>query len=437
MSRSLLAACVAGIVLVAGGLWFGIKSPRSPQSTADSSRFSMVVLPFVSLSGNPAQDYFADAITEGLTTVLSRAKGAFVIARSTAFTYKGKAVDIKQVGKELGVRYALEGSAQYSGGKMRVNAQLIDTETGAHIWADQFDADRSDLFEMQDDIVIRLSRALSIQLVDIHLARAMRTRPENLEAQDLAMQCLSNLHRSTDPEAIDPCRRALQLDGGNGLALGLTAFATIFPVIISQSDNPKEAVKQADELASRALAADPNQAGAHVAKAWVMMAQGRHEEAIVEAERCLALNPSAIEGYMTIATANNFLARPDRSLETIEKATRLSPRDPFLWGFYEMKGEAFFIMRQDERAIEWVRRSLVLAPHRDPYGTLILISASALSGEQAQAGDALKAYLADGRAKSKTIAQFQTQQLSLASNPGWIAYNERFVGGLRKAGFPE
>ena len=120
----------------------------------------MVVLPFVNLSGNPAQDYFADAITEGLTTVLSRAKGAFVIARSTAFTYKGKSVDIKQVGKELGVRYALEGSAQYSGGKMRVNAQLIDTETGAHIWADQFDADRSDLLEMQDDIVIRLTHTV-------------------------------------------------------------------------------------------------------------------------------------------------------------------------------------------------------------------------------------------------------------------------------------
>ena len=201
MNRALLAACVAGIVLVAGGLWFGIKSARAPQSAADSSRFSMVVLPFVNLSGNPAQDYFADAITEGLTTVLSRAKGAFVIARSTAFTYKGKPVDIKQVGKELGVRYALEGSAQYSGGKMRVNAQLIDTGTGAHIWADQFDADRSDLLEMQDEIVIRLSRALSIQLVDFDLARAMRTRPGNLEAQDLALQCLSNL---------------IQIDGSRG-----------------------------------------------------------------------------------------------------------------------------------------------------------------------------------------------------------------------------
>jgi adenylate cyclase len=437
MSRAVLAACVAGIVLVAAGLWFGIKSVRAPQSAADSARFSMVVLPFVNLGGNPAQDYFADAITEGLTTVLSRGKGAFVIARSTAFTYKGKPVDIKQVGKELGVRYALEGSAQYSGGKIRVNAQLIDTETGAHLWADQFDADRSDLLEMQDDIVIRLSRALSVQLVDADLARAMRTRPGNLEAQDLALQCLSNLNRSTDPEAVGPCRRALQLDGGNALALGLTAFATIYPVLISQSDNPKAAIRQADDLASRALAADPNVSGAHVAKAWVLMAQGRQEEAIVEAEKSLALNPSAIDGYMVMGIANNFLARPDRSLEIAEKATRLSPRDPFLWGLYAMRSEAFFILRQDANAIESARRTLALAPYPDPYTSLILISASALNGQQVQAGEALKAYLADDRARSKTIAQFQTQQLSLASNPGWLTYNERFLEGLRKAGLPQ
>ncbi len=437
MNRALLAACVAGIILVAGGLWFGIKSARAPQSAANSSRFSMVVLPFVNLSGNPAQDYFADAITEGLTTALSRVKGAFVIARSTAFTYKGKPVDIKQVGKELGVRHALEGSAQYSGGKVRVNAQLIDTGTGAHIWADQFDADRSDLLEMQDEIVIRLLRALSLQFVDVELARAMRTRPGNLEAQDLALQCVSNLIKSPDFEAIGPCRRALQLDSGNALALSLMAFATIYPVISSQSDNPKEAIKQADELASRALAADPNVASGHTAKAWVLTAVGRQEEAIVEAEKSLALNPSAMDGYIVIGVANNFLTRADRSIETVEKATRLSPRDPFLSGFYAIKSEAFFILRQDGNAIESARRSLALTPYHDPYVSLILISASALNGQQAQAGEALKAYLADGRARSKTIAQFQTQQLALASNAGWVTYNERFAEGLRKAGFPE
>ena len=437
VSRAVLAAFVAGIVLIGGGLWFGIKSARAPQSIGDSARISMVVLPFVSLGGNQAQDYLADAITEGLTTALSRAKGAFVIARSTAFTYKGKAADVKQVGKELGVRYALEGSAQYSNGKVRVNAQLIDTETGAHIWADQFDADRSDLLEMQDEIVIRLSRALSIQFVDVELARAMRTRPGNLEAQDLALQCLSNLIRSSDFDGVGQCWRALQLDGGNALALGLAAFATIYPVIISQSDNPKDAIKKADELASRALAADPNLAGAHSAKGWVLMAAGRHEEAIFEAEKSLALNPSAIEGYMIMGVAYNFLARPDRSLEMIEKATRLSPRDPFLSAFHAVKSEAFFILRQDDNAIEAARRSLALTPYRDPYTSLLLIAASALNGQQAQATEALKAYLADGRPRSKTIAQFQTQQLALASNAGWVTYNARFVEGLRKAGFPE
>jgi len=421
MNRALLAACVAGIVLVAGGFWFGIKSARVPQPAADSPRISVVVLPFVNLSGNPAQDYFADAITEGLTTVLSRAKGVFVIARSTAFTYKAKAIDIKQIGRELGVRYALEGSAQYNGGKIRVNAQLIDTATGAHLWADQFDADRSDLLEMQDDIVIRLSRALSVELVDADLARAMRTRPGNLEAQDLALQCLSNLNRSADLEAMGPCRRALQFDGRNALALGLMAVATIYPVIISQSDNPKEAIKLADDLASRALAADPNGTAAHLAKAWVMMAQGRHEQSILEAEKALVLNPSTIEGYMAMGVANNFLARADRSLEVTDKAVRLSPRDSFLLVFYGIKSEAFFILRQDDNAIEWARRSLALAPYPDPYTSLILISASALSGQQAQAGEALKAYLADGRAKSKTIAQFQSQQLALARHGGWVA----------------
>ena len=170
---------------------------------------------------------------------------------------------------------------------------------------------------MQDEIVIRLSRALSIQFVDVELARAMRTRPGNLEAQDLALQCVSNLIKSPD-FSIGPCRRALQLDSGNALALGILAFATIYPVIISQSDNPKAAIKQADELASRALAADPNVPGGHVAKAWVLMADGRHEEAIVEAEKSLALNPSAIDGYLVIGIANNFLTRPDRSLEMVE-----------------------------------------------------------------------------------------------------------------------
>jgi adenylate cyclase len=434
-----LVPAIAAVVIVAIGLWFAIESGRAPQMSAAAPRFSMIVLPFANLSGDSAQDYLPDVVTEGLTTALSRIKGAFVIARSTAFTYKGKSVDVRKVGKDLDVRYALEGSTQYSGGKVRVNAQLIDAETGAHLWADQFDADRADLFDMQDEIVTRLSRALSIQLVDVDIARVKRTRSGNMDAQDLAMQCLSGVTRSgpDDAAAKGLCNRALQTDSGNALALSLTAIMTVFPVITAQNNDPAAATKLADELASRALTIDSNFYAAHSAKAWVLMAKGRHEEAIVEAERCLTLNPSAIDGYLVLGIANNFLARPDRSLEVADKAIRLSPRDPFLPGFYEIKGEAYFIKRQDDNAIEWLRRQIAAAPRGDPYGLALFASALALTGQVAEARDALVQYLSNNNTQSKTIAQFRAQQLSLANSPKWLAYNERIFEGLRIAGMAE
>ena len=194
-SRGWLAAAagMAAVLVVAAGLWLGFKPAKEPLPTGSAPRLSIVVLPFTNLSGDPAQDYLADVITEELTTALSRIRGAFVIARSTAFTYKGKPIDVKQIGKDLVVRYALEGSAQYSGNKVRVTAQFIDAETGAHLWADQFDADRSNLLEMQDEIVVRLSRALLFQFVAVDIARGDRTRPGNLDAQDLAMRCVADV----------------------------------------------------------------------------------------------------------------------------------------------------------------------------------------------------------------------------------------------------
>jgi adenylate cyclase len=429
-----------GIVVVAG-LWFGFKPAKEASMSRSLPRLSIVVLPFANLSSDSGQDYLADVITEELTTGLSRIKGAFVIARSTAFTFKGKPVDVKQVGKDLGVRYVLEGSAQHGGSKVRVTAQLIDAATGAHLWADQFDADRSDLLEMQDEIVTRLSRALAIQLVAADVVRVSRTRPDNLDAQDLAMRCSAGMTGKTDPAewaaAANFCERALQVDSRNVLALGLTAFLEMVPVISAQSSDPTEAIQRADERASRAIAIDPNYDVAHLAKSWVLMAQNRHEEAIVEAEQTLILNPSNIDAYLPLGIANLFLCRPERSIEAADKAIRLSPRDYELWAFYQIKGEAFFIMQQDTNTIEWVRRSLAIAPHADPYALLLLISAFALSDHGTEASDALKRYLSDSNAKNKTITQFQKQQLSLADNPKWLAYNVRFAEGLRLAGMPE
>jgi len=438
----LLGAGIVALIVIVAGIWLAVRPAKGPEMLATAPRLSIVVLPFANLNGDPAQDYLAGILTEGLTTGLSRISGTFVIARSTAFTYKGKPVDVKQVGKDLGVRYVLEGSEQQSGDRVRVNAQLIEAETGAHLWAEQFDADRANLLQMQDEIVTRLARALEIQLSAVDAARIVQTRPGNLDAEDLARRCKAG-DWNTVPlgkeweAAYALCAQALQIDDRNVTALGRMAWWHILPVIDAQSPDPQAAIRQADELASRALAIDPNDYWAHFSKAGVLMAQNRHEEAIVQAERSLSLNPSFIEGYEPLCIANNFLGRPDRAIEAADKAIRLSPRDPYLWVNYHNKGWAFFMKEQDGQAIEWLRRTAAVAPGAEPFTYLLLASAYALTGQQAEAQDELKRYLSLSRTKTTTIAQLRTQMLSLANNPKWVAYVERLLEGLRKAGMPE
>ncbi|MGO8917645.1 MAG: adenylate/guanylate cyclase domain-containing protein, partial [Stellaceae bacterium] len=299
---------LAALVLLAAALWLVVTRAHRPQELASAPRLSIVVLPFTNLSGDPAQDYLADVLTEGLTTGLSRISGTFVIARSTAFTYKGKPVDVKQIGRDLSVRYALEGSEQHSGNQVRVNAQLIDAETGAHLWADQFDADRANLLQMQDEIVTRLARAMQIQLVAVDAARLTRTGPGNLDAEDLALRCEAGVYNSAPGSAaftaaFGLCDRALHIDGGNVFALTGMALRYIIPVVEAQSSDPQADIQQADELVSRALAIDPNYYFAHFAKAYVLIGQNRTQEAVVEGERSLALNPSFIDAYLALCAA--------------------------------------------------------------------------------------------------------------------------------------
>ena len=244
----LLAAGIVALLVITAGVWLAVRPASGPEVSATTPRLSIVVLPFANLSGDPAQDYLADVLTEGLTTGLSRISGTFVIARSTAFTYKGKPVDVKQVGKDLGVRYVLEGSEQHRGNQVRVNAQLIDAENGAHLWADQFDADRTDLLQMQDEIVTRLARAMQIQLVAVDAARVTRTRPGNLDAEDLALRCeaghlqLSCRESAEWTAAFDLCDRALHIDNSNVFALTGMTMRHILPVIEAQ----KPAIRSAD-----------------------------------------------------------------------------------------------------------------------------------------------------------------------------------------------
>ncbi len=244
---------------------------RHERAPAEAARLSIVVLPFANLSGDPAQDYLVDALTDELTTALARIRDSFVIARNTALTYKGKPVDAKAIGKDLGVRYVLEGSVQPSGDQMRVNAQLIDADSGAHLWAEQFDTPRADLLQMQDEIVTHLARAMALQLPEAEAARLKRTPAANPNAEDLALQCEGGLLKGgfigkEADAAYRLCEQALAIDPNNDRALGMLSVKFWLPVGMGVSADPKADLKRADELASRAIALDPNLDGHHDAE---------------------------------------------------------------------------------------------------------------------------------------------------------------------------
>jgi adenylate cyclase len=267
--------------------------------TKPAARLSIVVLPFNNLAGDPTQDYLADVLTDELTTGIARISGSFVIARNTAFTYKGKPVDAKPIGKDLGVRYVLEGSVQPSGNQVRVNAQLINADNGAHLWADQFDTPRFDLLRMQDEIVTRLAHSIDIQLSEAEAARLRRTPAANSDAEDLALQCQAGVEKGrylgTEADSGSRLReRALSIDPNNVRALGWLSTKLILSVAYSRVADRIGNIRQADELASQALALDPNFALAHRAQGGKLLLQGRLDESVVENKRALTLDPSLV-----------------------------------------------------------------------------------------------------------------------------------------------
>ena len=295
------------LILIAGGAWQFLGANRSASVVSNAppplaaQRLSIVVLPFANLSGDPAQDYLVDALTDELTTGLARIRDSFVIARNTAFTYKGKPVDAKAIGKDLGVRYVLEGSVQPSGDQVRVNAQLIDADSGAHLWAEQFDTPRADLLQMQDEIVTHLARAMDIQLPEAEAARLKRTPAANPDAEDLALQCHAAVQKGgyigKEADAgYRLCEQALAIDPNNVRALTWLSVKSLCPVARGRSVDPKGDLKRADELVSKALALDPNyRQGSRLEGLAYFATQGRLDEAIAENERALALDPAMVD----------------------------------------------------------------------------------------------------------------------------------------------
>jgi adenylate cyclase len=440
---------VALIVVGAAGVWHYL-SPSQPAPIASIApapamvgQFSVVVLPFANLSGDPAQDYLADALTDQLTTALARSiSRGFVIARNTAFTYKGKSIDAKTIGKELGVRYMLEGSIQPSGTQVRVNAQLIDTNNGAHLWVDQFDANRADLLQMQDQIVRRLANTLRTELIDVEARRIERSSTANTDANDLAWRCFSIVRNAvwTGKQAeagYALCEQALVADPNNPVALRTLSMKFYFPAAIGRSVDPKADFERGNEFLTRAMALDPDNGTGHFYKATILNAQGRFDEAIAEGERALALDPALASAFFVLSDAYRFQGQFEKSREFIDKAIQISPRDRALGYWYNGRANDYFGLNNYDKAIDWAQRSIAInANNWLPNATLA--AALALSGRETEARDALQRYLAlDPRFTIATAKGLNAQYSNSQSDLRMRDYWDRWIEGLREAGLPE
>ena len=401
---------------------------------------SIVVLPFADLTGDSGQRHLADAITEGLTTYLSRIRGDFVIARSTASAYQARALDVKRIGRELGVRYVLEGSEQRTATRVRVNVRLVDAASGFHVWADQFDVASGDLFQMQDAIVTRTARALHIELAEVEAARCAQARSIPLDAKNLALRAEAIFLRygANRPEAEDAyalSEQALETDRGNLRALCILAMRFAFRITSAQSTDADGDMRRAEQYAARALAADGNSYQAHQANARVLLARSRPEEAVAEAERCLSLNPGFIPAYLDLATANLYLGRPEKVIDYAQTAMRLSPADPYVDNFHANAGRAYFMQEQYDRAVQSMRRAVAmnsefLLHHR------FLAASLAQNGQHADAGEAMKRYLSLSGTGIITVAAYAALP-PRSHHRIYLLYREHLIEGLAKAGMPE
>ncbi len=398
-------------------------------------RLSIAVLPFTNLSNDPDQEYFADGLTENLTTDLSRIPGSFVIARHSAFTYKGKAVDVKQVGRELGVRYLLEGSVQKGSDRIRVNAQLIDAQTGRHLWVERYDRDRADLLAVQDDITCRIALALDVALYEAESQRALRERPDNPDATDLIMRAWAIWNRKAAPPNVTEARQlfeeALRIDSRSIAALVGLARMNIVEVGHRWSTDRERQTKIAEEAVTRALVLDPRNATAHLTRGLVFRVQGRLEESLVEFQRTLELNPNEVDAYVAIGNSENLLGRAEEAIKALQHALRLDPRERRT-NIFAMLGWSHLLLGRDDDAIEWFRRGI----HHNPAARrshLWLACACALKGGDDEARAALATF-------STLMPEFTISQNSAADaseHPVFVKQRERLYDTLRKLGVPE
>ena len=391
---------------------------------------SIAVLPFENMSGDPEQEYFADGMVEEIITALSRFKWLFVIARNSSFTFKGKAVDIKEVGRRLGVRYVLEGSVRKASGKVRITGQLIDAVTGTHIWADRFERDLTDVFALQDEVTVAVVSAIQPKLLQTEIAMATRRRPENLTAYDFYLRAMQQSYLTTREglaEAIRLAHRALELDPRFGLVAALAGFCHMRNVTLGYAADPQFERKEAVRLLRLALSIDDGDpdtlAWASLISAYMV---GDRESEIEMADRAVALNPNSYLAWGCRGWIYKIAGLPEEAVRSFERAIRMSPIDPLLHPTFVGMGMAFIELRRFDEAIVAGKKALRQNPSFSP-AYRCLASAFAHLGRDAEAREAAARLLEVD--PDFTISAFIAR--------GGQSNAKLLIEGLRKAGLPE
>jgi TolB-like protein/Flp pilus assembly protein TadD len=409
-------------------------SPEAGETA--SPRLSVVVLPFLNIGGSPGADHLADGITETLTTDLSRSSGILVISRSTAFSYKNKAVDSRRVGRELGVRYVLEGSVQHVDGRIRFNAQLVDAESGAHLWADRFDKQSVDCLDLQDEVTTRLSRAVQIELIAAESRRAAREPPGRLDAVDHSLRGRAAWNQHLSQDAARRARHffeaALRLDAHNVDALLGLANTHMWEVNMYAADDRAGQIRTAEVAAKTALTLAPDSAEAHVTQGTVLFAMRAPDRALREFEFALQLDPNHAGAHGYLGLMKFFLGRAGETQGHVAEAIRLSPRDPLLFHWHFFIGVADVYLGRVVRGLANLRKSVEINPNW-ALSQFVLAGALGLAGLLAEAAEVRA--VAQRLAPNFSIAKFRGEVVS--DNQVYLAQREHMYNGLRLAGVPE
>jgi adenylate cyclase len=409
-------------------------SPALSSPPIPAPRLSIIVLPFTNLNDDIEQQYFAEGVTDDLTTDLSRLADMLVISRITAFTYRGKLVDTKQIGRELGVRYVLEGSVRRSGSHVRVNVQLVDAATDAHLWAEHFDSSTADLFALQNEITSRIAIALHLELVGAEAARLI----EHSDALDCTLQgratWLKPRSRDVYAKAVSLFERALALDAGSIEAKSWLATELASRALDGLTDTPAADIARAEELAAQAVTASPRNQHAHFAKGQVLRAQHRPQEAIPEYETVIAFNRNHVNALAAIGWCKLYTGAIEEVIPLLEQAIRLSPRDPNIGAWYNRIGLVHLVQSRIAEALLWFEKSRSTNPASSSVHSY-LAACYALNGES----DRAAAELAQARRLNRDGRFTSIVQLGFRSMMPMVRelFEATYIAGLRKAGMPE